>query len=275
MFPGIYEFHWDLGHILFLGAFFTALTVIGTFMLLGALKTWRDFRGRRVEAIRWQGEFHDLPASRRRCRHDVSGRVEQRSCPNGFDCRVCAENERLASRPLPGGDNAAGTIGGFAIHEDCLYHRGHTWVRPEEDGTLTVGLDDFGARLIGRPDGVELPETGTALELNQAAWRMSRAGATVRVLSPVAGTVIETGGPTVGWYLKVRPESAAPNLRHLLRGSEVRCWLLGEIERLEQVLSPGSLGASLADGGQPVKDLPREAPGADWDAVWGEMFLEN
>jgi hypothetical protein len=23
-----------------------------------------------------------------------------------------------------------------------------------------------------------------------------------------------------------------------------------------------------------VEDLPRSAPRADWDAVWGEMFLE-
>jgi len=30
MFPGINGFHWTVGHVIFLGAFFTVLIIIGT-----------------------------------------------------------------------------------------------------------------------------------------------------------------------------------------------------------------------------------------------------
>ena len=46
---------------------------------------------------------------------------------------------------------------GAPLPQDRLYHRGHTWVRREEDGTYNIGLDDFIRRLIGNPDLIELP----------------------------------------------------------------------------------------------------------------------
>jgi hypothetical protein len=73
-----------------------------------------------------------------------------------------------------------------------------------------------------------------------------------------------------GWWLKVRP--ADTNFTHLLRGEEIRPWMMREIERLQLALSAEG-APTLADGGVPVEDLPKSCPKADWDAVCGEMFL--
>ena len=40
------------------------------------------------------------------------------------------------------------------------------------------------------------------------------------------------------------------------------------------MLTPAAVGTTLADGGVPVEDMPKAVPAADWDSVWGQMFLE-
>jgi hypothetical protein len=158
---------------------------------------------------------------------------------------------------------------------DRFYHRGHTWVRPEADGTVTIGLDDLGARLLGTPDEVILPEPGAGLRVNGTAFRVRRREADVRILSPVDGEVVETGGAGRPFFLRVKPPAAAADLRHLLRGAEVRPWLMREMERLQFALAmEGASVPSLADGGVPVEDIAAAYPQTDWDAVCGEMFLE-
>jgi hypothetical protein len=157
---------------------------------------------------------------------------------------------------------------------DRMYHRGHTWVRQEEDGTVTVGLDELGARLFGKPDSVLMPPSGEKLQINGPGWTMQRGGVDVRVLSPVEGEVVETGGPDANFFLKLKPVGAKVETAHLLRGGEVRLWVTRELDRLQMLLTPAAAGTTLADGGVPVDDMPKALPEADWDSVWGRMFLE-
>jgi len=223
--------------------------VVVVTMTVALFRAWRN---RRYEQIRWHSDFEELPD--RSCRYQVSGKLRKRTCPNGFDCRVCQVYPKLAE-PAEGG---------------LAYHRGHTWVREEADGTCTVGLDEIGSRLVGTPDCVDLPAPGTHLSVNGTGWRMKRREADIRVLSPVEGEVVATGGPEEGWFLKVR---AAGDLRHLLRGKEARAWMTRELERL-QLLLAGNAGPALADGGVPVGDIAAAYPEADWNRVCGRMFLE-
>ena len=157
---------------------------------------------------------------------------------------------------------------------DRLYHRGHTWVRQEADGTVAIGLDELGKRLIGDPDALTLPQPGARIRTNGTAFHVRKREADVRVLSPVDGEVVEAGGTAQGWFLRVRPDASdEPAFRHLLRGAEIRPWLMREMERLQLALSVEGAAPTLADGGVPVADIAASYPKADWDAVCGEMFL--
>lgn len=277
MFPGIYEFKWDAGHIIFLGIFYAVLAIVASTMARALYRAICDFRAQRVEVVRWHADFEDLPAKDRPCRHELAGEVKSRTCENAFDCRHCKDHPRFVAmreagelRSLPAGVRA----GGFDVPGDRLYHRGHTWVREEEDGTLTVGLDDLGAHLLGRPDDLLLPAIGTRLVANGAAWRAWRNGANVRVLAPVDGEVIATGGPAEGWYLRIRPDADRADMRHLLTAAEARPWMMREAERLQVVVSGDAIGAALADGGVPVDDLSAAIPRERLEDVYGAMFLE-
>jgi glycine cleavage system H lipoate-binding protein len=274
MFPGVHGFHWSPIHVIFVGAF---LLVLATILVTLSMSLWRlltDFRRNRIEPIRWHSDFEDLPEADRRCRHELQGIINRRTCPNGFDCRKCELHPALESKGLTACAQSAPVDLGILLPTDRYYHRGHTWAKPEMDGTITIGLDDLARRMIGTPEQVILPQEGERLQTNAPAWRMQTAGTEIRILSPVDGEVVARGGPMEGWYLRIRPASPQVNLSHLLAGTEVSHWMRREMERLQIVLTPQGMAPSLADGGVPVENMPKAHPKADWDNVLGRMFLE-
>lgn len=274
MLPWNYGFEWSAGHIVFLGAFYTVLVVVASTVISAALRSHRAIAAERVEQIAWRSDFHDLPTADRVCRHAFTGELKGRECHNSFDCGHCEMHARLVeNRPPLSAPGVDEEIFGMAFPLDRLYHRGHTWVHAETDGTVTVGLDELGSRVLGVPDAVDLPRPGVRVHANGTAFRVHKRDANVRLLSPVDGEVIETGGPGGGWYLRVKPDGD-PTLGHLLSGVEVKPWLMREIERLQLALSEEGAAPTLADGGVLVADIAAGYPLADWDAVCGKMFLE-
>jgi glycine cleavage system H protein len=275
MFPWNYGFHWGAASYIFLGAFYTVLAVVATTLIFAVLRSRRDLRAHQTDEIRWHSDFHDLPARDRVCRHVLTGELKCRECPHAFDCRLCETHAKLieAHPPQRSGEKEE-EIFGMSFPADYLYHRGHAWARPEADGTVTVGLDELGSRLVGAPDAVDLPQPGAVVHANGTAFHIHKREADVRVLSPVDGEVVETGGPGRGWYLKVKPVNGQMDMRHLLGGAEIKPWLMREMERLQLAVSAEGAAPTLADGGVPVADIAASYPKADWDAVCGEIFLE-
>ena len=190
MFPGIDGFHWTVGHVIFLSLFFAVVATILATLVFAGLRTKRDFRTNRAIELCWKSDFAELPESERRCRHELAGRVVSRTCDNAFDCRRCGKYAQFAVLP------ATGLTRDLGLHypEDRLYHRGHTWVKPAEDGTFTVGLDELADHLVGNPDSIELPKVGWEIELNQTAWRMKKNGREIDVRAPIEGTIVAVGG---------------------------------------------------------------------------------
>ena len=276
MFPWNYGFHWTTGTVVFLGAFYLVLAVVAATVIAAVRRSQLALNENRADDIRWHSEFHDLPVSDQDCRYVIAGALRERACPNAFDCRECkTHNSMVANRPPARLQAPDAEILGMPFPLDRFYHRGHTWVRPEPDGSLTVGMDELGKRIFGRPEGLELPAPGAQLRVNGPAWHVQKRGADIRVLSPVDGEVVETGGPDKDWYLKVRPADGIIDMRHLLSGTEVRPWLMREMERLQMALSVDNAAApSLADGGVPVDDISAGYPKTDWEAVCSRMFME-
>jgi hypothetical protein len=273
MLPWNYGFEWNTGHIVFLGAFYTVLVVVATTVVNAMWRSRRALRDHSIEDLRWHSDFHDLRPADRACRHVLTGEFRERECPNAFDCRKCETHARLTEHQTAAATSAGEEVFGLSFPRDRFYHRGHTWVHPQADGTVTIGLDELGSRLLGTPEAIELPQPGARLQVNGTAFRVKKRNADVRVLSPVDGEVVESGGP--GWLLRVRP-AASDKLAfaHLLRDREVEPWVLRELERLQLTLTAEGATANLADGGVPVSDIAAGYPNLNWDAVCGEMFLE-
>jgi glycine cleavage system H protein len=269
MFPWVDGFHWSPSHIVFLSLFFAVVLTILSTVVSAVWRTASDFRTHRATEMCWRLNFAELPEAERRCRHQLAGRLPYRICDNAFDCRHCLKCAEFAALPA----RTPSRNVGINYSDKLLYHRGHTWVRPECDGTLTVGLDELAHHLIGHPDSVQLPVKGSEIECNGIAWRMMKNGHEIRVRAPIDGTVASTGGDDDGWYLKLRPRDPA-DLRHLLRGAEVPGWLSGELDRLQLQFSTPNAQHCLADGGTLMPELMDAMRAADWDTVLAATFLE-
>lgn len=274
MFPWSPEFVWDTGHVVFFGALYSVLAAIAVGLGVAGWRTLRQQRAGHVDALVWHADFEDLPRSARACRHNVTGEAPGRVCGNAFDCRSCVEHPALEALRSCQAQPALETASlGVELPSDRLYHRGHTWVRPESDGSLTVGLDDIARRLLGTPDKVELPAVGARLREHAPLVRLRSHGSEARLLAPVEGTVLAVEGTGTGFSVRLAPNGPM-DVRHLLCGAEARLWALRELERLQRALVPAGTGPALADGGELVADVGAVVPRERYDTLLGEMFLE-
>lgn len=274
MLPGVYDFHWDAGHVIFLGIFDLIALVVLTTVTIAVLRAVREMRAGRAGRLRWSEDWHDLPETRRACRHAYDGLMAGRVCPNAFDCRSCVTHQALvAAVAAPAA--TADPLDGLGLPADRLYHRGHTWVRPGEGSDpVTVGLDGLASALVGLDLTPAAPAPGTRLEVNGVAWRFCGRDADVRILSPVEGEVVESGGRGGGVWLKVRPAGGRLDRRPLLSAAEAAPWMRAEITRLQQLLTDRRLGPCMADGGTLRSDLATAVPARERDAVLGDLFLD-
>ncbi len=275
MFPWVYGFEWNAGYLIFLGVFFTVALVVAGTVLAALWRSFRTVRKKQEGRVYWHTAFEELTPEERRCRHAITGELPERCCDREFDCRGC----RIHARLLYSDEAAAHAAGsgqaeacGVAVPLDRYYHRGHTWVREAEDGTLLVGLDDLGRRLLGADGTVETPPAGAELRVNEPAFVARRNGVEARILSPVDGTVL---GPASDGEALVRVRPAEDfRTTHLLRGGEAVAWMRHELDRLQVALAASCGAASLADGGAVAEDLGRRLTAREFDTACGLAFLD-
>jgi glycine cleavage system H lipoate-binding protein len=278
MFPWIYGFEWTPGYLIFLGIFFLVVLTMTSVVTVAAVKSIVYYRTGRAEWMRWQSEFSELPGTSRACRHAFTGELPGRICDQGFHCAECAMHAKLsqANPPAPHGPRiVAGEepVLGVRVPLDRFYHRGHTWVKPLRDGCLLVGLDELGRRLIGKDAYVKLPIPGTRLAEESTVCRAVKNGSEIRMLTPVAGEVVDAHATDGGWEMRLRPEANC-ELRHLLSGDEVRAWYRYEIQRLQLAGGEPDAAPALADGGELPADLSTAFPEDRWERVCGQMLLD-
>ncbi len=176
-------------------------------------------------------------------------------------------------------------VAGFQLPEALHYHRGHTWALPEDDGTVRVGLDDFGRRLLGSANGIQTPEPGAWLSQGERGAAVRVDGREAELVSPIEGEVVmvnpELGArPQLvtddpygrGWLFKVRPSNLSSNLRNLMSGSLARRFTEDSREALDMRLMALS-GSVLQDGGEPVADFALHLPTEEWRRLVGEFLL--
>jgi glycine cleavage system H lipoate-binding protein len=174
----------------------------------------------------------------------------------------------------------------FLTPADRMFHRGHAWLKGGDDGLVTVGLDDFAAKLVGPLSRVSLPAIGAAVGQGEQAWRlMATDGRSVDMLSPVDGTVVElnpalAASPDLaehdpygdGWLMKVRPSRLRANRINLMAGKAVHTWMDEAAAGLRGHFAPG-LGALAQDGGAPVAGMARAIDPERWDHVAATLLL--
>ncbi|HMM77223.1 MAG TPA: glycine cleavage system protein GcvH [Gammaproteobacteria bacterium] len=102
------------------------------------------------------------------------------------------------------------------------YTRDHEWLRPEADGSVSLGITQYAQEQLGDIVYVELPETGSRIDPARNVVVIESVKAVGEVKLPVGGTVLATNAALAerpelvnsapegeGWLLRVRLDDAA------------------------------------------------------------------
>ncbi|MSU50809.1 MAG: glycine cleavage system protein GcvH [Opitutus sp.] len=108
------------------------------------------------------------------------------------------------------------------IPAELRYAKSHEWLRPESDGTVTVGITDYAQNSLGDITYVQVPKVGASLKAGETFGVVESVKAASDLYAPVAGTVLAVnaaldGTPetvnhspyTDGWMLKLKPADPA------------------------------------------------------------------
>lgn len=210
----------------------------------------------------------------------LAGVVDYKLCDRDFDCESCpldqafrdAAHAHRASRPLVALESGGADLREYQIAPMLFYHPGHVWARIEEEGTVRVGLDDFGQSLTGRIYAVDLPREGAQVEGSRSCWRIAHQAGETALAAPVTGTVHRvnnklTAHPSLlnrdpyseGWALIIKPDRLEECLKQLYYGRKVELWYRSDIQRLYQsvadALPASTVGVTMQDGGSRINDF--------------------
>ncbi len=109
----------------------------------------------------------------------------------------------------------------MSIPTQLKYTKSHEWVKPEADGTVTVGVTHHAQELLGDMVFVELPEVGSKLTQKQECAVAESVKAAADVYAPISGEVIAVNSPLVdepgkinedsysAWLFKLKPTNPA------------------------------------------------------------------
>jgi glycine cleavage system H protein len=194
-----------------------------------------------------------------------------------------AMEEAPIAAPVPLG----ALVEGFHVPERLRFHTGHGWAMRERSRLARVGVDEFGAALLGGVDRIEMPKPGHWLRQGQKAWTFFRNGEKTEMVSPVEGEVVEVNqdvlkNPSLlrndpygrGWLMAVHVPDEESVMRNLLPVHLVKEWIRDCAEKLFAKQSQLA-GPVMADGGRPIENLTSGIPGSSWKQITQEFFLSE
>jgi len=174
---------------------------------------------------------------------------------------------------------------GFRLTADTALHPCHSWVRVLGQ-RVNIGVDDLVQTTLGPVDKVDLPRVGTRCRQGDPLFTLRRGDRVLPVRAPLSGTIeavntqlrdfpglINQTPFTDGWAVCVRAEKMELEGQALLRGTRAQDWFCREVDRLLGHLIPGdSVGFSMADGGEVVKDLHHHISDGAWQSITRDFF---
>ena len=73
---------------------------------------------------------------------------------------------------------------GFLAPAGLLFHPGHSWARMDGLDTVTIGMDDFAAKLLGSADSISLPKLGSRVKQGSLGWVFKTDSRVIHMLLP-------------------------------------------------------------------------------------------
>ncbi|PKO83013.1 MAG: glycine cleavage system protein H [Betaproteobacteria bacterium HGW-Betaproteobacteria-11] len=104
---------------------------------------------------------------------------------------------------------------------DLKYTASHEWIKPEADGTVTIGITDHAQEALGDIVFLELPAAGRVLKAGEACAVVESVKAASDIYAPVSGEIVDSNtaatdapesvnvGPYATWLFRIKPSNPA------------------------------------------------------------------
>ncbi|MCP3940737.1 MAG: hypothetical protein GY710_04555 [Desulfobacteraceae bacterium] len=227
----------------------------------------------------WQDAMRKRDGRDRTCRHAMTARTGHRTCPMNYNCNHCDFDQIFEDTLSPAMSLDSGKISkikGFKLDQSGAFHSGHTWARIEQGGIIRIGMDDFTFKMLGKPDGFDLPLSGKELNQSEVGWGIRQGDNFADIQSPVNGIITMVNHeirkfPNLpgqdpykdGWLFTVHNSDLKEALKALMESEESQTWLNREITSLEQMIE-NITGPSSTDGGYLKADIYGNLPTLGW-----------
>jgi glycine cleavage system H lipoate-binding protein len=218
------------------------------------------------------------------CIHSLRGEVgAPPQCEHNLQCFQCPVHKDLAKRrvlePTPLEGPTCSAACGYLIARGYYYHFGHSWVKVISGSCVSIGMDDFAAKVFGAGDALEIPPVGSTLEQGRVGWFLGRSGYRAPVQSPLSGKVLSLNKKVLtepalahddpygqGWLMQMEPMSLKRESEALFSDRESFRWMELENQALLKLIEP-TYERLAATGGEPVDDLFGKLPQIGWDPL--------
>ena len=134
-------------------------------------------------------------------------------------------------------------IEGYEMPDELYYTKDHTWVRVEDDGTVTMGIDAYGGTAAGEIEFIDLPLEDDEFEAGDAFGSMESAKWVGGLIMATSGKVIEVNSEIEdnlelladdpygeGWMMKAEPSNLEADLDKLYHGEALEEWFKKDLE---------------------------------------------
>ncbi len=137
----------------------------------------------------------------------------------------------------------------FAIPGGIFVAANHCWVSLNAEGHVSVGIDDFAKKLIGKIESIEFPNLGMSVQSGQTLFTVRQSGRTVTFASPVSGKVLRINHALAreparldvtpydsNWVCELDPDRIDTELTQLKIGRAAVDFYQEEIARVQSLL---------------------------------------
>ena len=136
---------------------------------------------------------------------------------------------------------------GYVLPDELYYHEEHSWARIEEDGTVTVGMNDFFQKEAGDIVFVDMPEEDDEVEQGEVCGKIQSRKWIGKLCSPLSGEIFEVNEELedevtlinkdpygAGWIFKMKATNLEEEKADLFHGESVEKWISEEIAKAEE-----------------------------------------
>lgn len=243
----------------------------------------QSLTGKKSDAfIFWQDKLNCQPLSRRPCIHHMKGRIDFKACTKSYHCIDCEFDQyfqdsfKVYARVE---EINFDKIKGFSLPAGFYLAKNHIWIKIEGNGMVSMGIDDFAARLLGQFDDSSTPLMGKPVKRGKPVFTLGRGENNVTFISPVSGVVTEINAKakkdpglinqapyTDGWLITLFCQDLKQDLKSLMFMDTASEFVDVQAKRLYGYLEEKT-GLKAADGGELVRDICGSLPDVSWQEL--------